>query len=930
MRKTKKTLAILAIVAMVLTMIPLNAFAATAATRLSGNTAVQTAQAIAQDGWTTSANAVIAPAIAYNMVDALAAAPLAAVLNAPVLLTDGDQLSAEAKAEIQRLGVAKVYVASGLAVIKAGVIADLQGLGVQVISMGGYDQYETSVNIAKEIAKVSPTTKIFIANGETARVAQDALSVASLAGATKQPLLLTQKGQLPTVVATYIDSIKANVTDSYIIGGTGVVSDDVKAQLPGTVSRNAGNDAYDTNLAVLTNFTTFDFSHIYVANGETMIDALAGAPLAAATAAPIVLVNGSVKTAATDFLKGKVNSSTVVTALGGAAVVSDNVRNTIANPSELNVTSVAGTTSSVYDGTDDQVLTLTVGGVAKTVNELESSGYTVEFQATEPVFTGDEYDSNDGYLVTDLSDATSDNNKFDYVVEISKDGAVVSTSASKRVTVKDAGTGTDAIESAKIFLADEAGTIDGTEVEIKSGTLDVNDIAYLRVRGTNSDDEFGSITAAAKYSSSDPSIAYVSKNETVEFTEDDKDYEDSYAQIILGGSTGSVTLTVTSSSSVKKTISLKVVDEDRVASASKTDIDKSTAVKLSTDATQQFGVTVKDQFGDPMKGYEIALKGVTSGADEIATAEVVDYDEDDGIDGTDKKGRIIVEVTGGADQGSGTLTIKDDDAKTLGTVSVSNTDTAGNPSKYKINLLPFETKELDINDVDTTTFKIDVYDSSGYKVADGADIPDLTVKVDGKACNDDADVNSYVTVDYTEDDHQLALTAKKVKSGSITIAVYQGGSSFQLASTSVTVKDTRAKITGATFESNIPDITTETGIKLSRVIKESGIKTDDGNPVTFYEDENHENIILIKTVDGTIIGNLKLSVLDGDLTPTFTGTNADANLKIAVTSDTEGESGTIRISVNKLSGVLDDNGVPSYATSVTSKNLTVTDLVLVD
>ena len=76
-----------------------------------------------------SVNAVVAPATGYNMVDALAAAPLAAALNAPVLLTDGDQLSAEAKAEITRLGVKTVYVTSGLAVIKAGVIADLQGYG---------------------------------------------------------------------------------------------------------------------------------------------------------------------------------------------------------------------------------------------------------------------------------------------------------------------------------------------------------------------------------------------------------------------------------------------------------------------------------------------------------------------------------------------------------------------------------------------------------------------------------------------------------------------------------------------------------------------------------------------------------------------------------------------------------------------------------
>ena len=55
MKRTKKTLASLAIAGMALTMIPFNALASDAVnTRLAGITAVQTSQAIAQDGWTSS------------------------------------------------------------------------------------------------------------------------------------------------------------------------------------------------------------------------------------------------------------------------------------------------------------------------------------------------------------------------------------------------------------------------------------------------------------------------------------------------------------------------------------------------------------------------------------------------------------------------------------------------------------------------------------------------------------------------------------------------------------------------------------------------------------------------------------------------------------------------------------------------------------
>ena len=940
MKKTKKALASLAIAGMALTMIPFNAFAAdTVSLRLAGNTAVQTAQAIAQDGWTTSQYAVIAPASAYNMVDALAAAPLAATLKAPVLLTGGDQLSAEVKEEITRLGVKTVYATSGLAVIKAGVIADLQGMGVEVVNLGGFDQYETSVNIAKQIAKVTPTTTIFIANGEAARVAQDALSVAAIAGAQQQPLLLTQKGQLPAAVADYIASIKDSVTASYITGGTGVVSDAVKAQLPGTVYRNAGNDAYDTNLEVLKNFTDLDFGRTFVANGETMIDALAGAPLAAATKSPVVLVNGSVKTATTNFLKTKVTASTVVTALGGTAVVPEYVRTAIAQPDELNVTDVAGTTSSIYEGDDDPVLAFTVGGVAKTIDEMEDAGYTVEFQATQPVFYGDEYDSTDGILNMgdDAEFPLTVDETFNYKVVISK-GDTVITSTSKKVTVKEATSGTSAIDEAKIFLANEDGDIDGDNVEIKSGTLTVDDEAFLRVRGSDADDEYGPITTEAKYSSSDPAIAYIDKSDDVVQTAASGDVDDEYAQIVLGGSTGSVTITITTSDGYKKTLDLKVVDEDRKVSSSKTDIDKPSKLKLGgPDTSQVFGVTVNDQFGDPIKDYVIEPKDAISGGDTIAQAVAVEYvgddtapdydgDVDDDNAATDKKGRVVVLVKGGEDDGTASFTIKDEESDSLGSVSVSNRASSGTATDYDLTIAPFKSKTLDASDDDDKTayFIIDAYDSSGYRT-DDVDYSDLTLKIDGdKVTDDDDDPSKYVTATI-DDAGYITVTAKKVKSGSIKIALYQGDSSINLASTTVEVEDSNSTITGATFQSSIPTIYSENGIKLDRIIKDSGIKTDDGNPVTFELEGDYE--VRILAVDRTVIGNLKLSVLDGDLYPTFE--DNDDDIYVVLHDSDEGETGKIRLTVNKLTGGdVNEDGAPDNATSITSTNITVDDLSL--
>ncbi|MDO0824397.1 cell wall-binding repeat-containing protein [Desulfosporosinus nitroreducens] len=318
MKKTKKALASLAIAGMTLSLIPFNVFAATTVpTRIAGVTAEQTAVNIAdQTGYTGAA--ILASSASYGMVDALTAGPLAASLKAPILLTGaGNTLDAATKAELTKLAVKTVYVTSGTAVIKQGVIDELKAMGIEVVSLGGYDRAETSVNIAK---KMTGVTKVAVAN-----TVVDALSIASVASAANQPILLTDKDALPASVAAYL-AANSSIAASDVIGGTGVISDAVKAGLP-AATRHAGMSAYDTNNQVIQDFASaLAFENVYVANGITGIDALAGAPLAAQTKSAIVLTDGKTVPAAAAFTYSKATATTVVTALGGEYVVPESVR----------------------------------------------------------------------------------------------------------------------------------------------------------------------------------------------------------------------------------------------------------------------------------------------------------------------------------------------------------------------------------------------------------------------------------------------------------------------------------------------------------------------------------------------------------------------------------------------------------------------------
>ncbi|SDG42202.1 cell wall-binding repeat-containing protein [Desulfosporosinus hippei] len=365
MKKTKKALASLAIAGMTLTMIPFNVFAASPIpTRLSGLTAEQTAVAIAdQTGYTGTA--ILASSTSYGMVDALTAGPLATSLKAPILLTGaGNTLDAATKAELTKLAVKTVYVTSGTAVIKQGVIDELKGMDIEVVALGGFDRAETSVNIAK---KMTGVTKVAVAN-----TVVDALSIAAVASAANEPILLTDKDALPASVAAYLAS--AGVTSSDVIGGTGVISDAVVAGLP-SATRHAGMTAYDTNNQVIQDFAAgLAFDNIYVANGVTGIDALAGAPLAAQTKSPIVLTDGSTVPAAAAFTYSK-NSSAVVTALGGTAVVPESVR---VGVSTGNVTNVPGDLAIVSISALDDSNRFIEVTFNKPVSGLQASDVVIE------------------------------------------------------------------------------------------------------------------------------------------------------------------------------------------------------------------------------------------------------------------------------------------------------------------------------------------------------------------------------------------------------------------------------------------------------------------------------------------------------------------------------------------------------------------------
>lgn len=306
------------------------AFASTNAkkpNRISGANRYKTAVAVSQKGWTASNYAVLARGDDY--ADALCAGPLAEKFGAPILLTEPNKLNADALAELKRLKVKNVIIVGGTGAIGSSVEDAVKAADIpNVERVYGLDRYETSVKIAEKLGDVS---QIAVATGLDF---PDALSISAIAAKSEMPILLTGKTNLPESVKQYLSG--KQISKSYIVGGTGIINDSVKENLPNAV-RLGGKDRFETNALVMEEFASqLDFNTIYVAigegpNGNEFADALSGAVLAAKTSSPVVLVGKSLPKVTADFLKTNISIVSKAIALGGEAVVPSPILDSIAS-----------------------------------------------------------------------------------------------------------------------------------------------------------------------------------------------------------------------------------------------------------------------------------------------------------------------------------------------------------------------------------------------------------------------------------------------------------------------------------------------------------------------------------------------------------------------------------------------------------------------
>ncbi|MFQ3545408.1 cell wall-binding repeat-containing protein [Halobacillus rhizosphaerae] len=270
-------------------------------------------------------------ATANNFPDALSAGPLADVMNAPILLTDsGEPLSDEVIKEIKRLGAENAFIVGGDGVVTDEVVDQLRDMGMDandVERLSGDNRYETNRAVVNKLGSLGfglNDSGVFVATGEKFA---DALSAGPFAGSKKMPIVLTKKNELPKGMEKVF-----NGRDVYVLGGEGVVSEDVQNKIEGmskSTTRLAGTNRYGTLVEVLKEFAN-STDTFYVSTGDKYPDALSSTPLVNSNDGVLLLTHpDNLPTEVNNYLQKYLYQNGVkhIVAIGGENAVSQEVKN---------------------------------------------------------------------------------------------------------------------------------------------------------------------------------------------------------------------------------------------------------------------------------------------------------------------------------------------------------------------------------------------------------------------------------------------------------------------------------------------------------------------------------------------------------------------------------------------------------------------------
>lgn len=264
---------------------------------------------------------------ADNYPDALAGAPLAGLLGAPILLTEQDELPHHVFTELDRLRPELVILLGGTAALSTSIEDQLRDdLSLfNTLRLGGATRFDTAALIADEIARRGGRTdRAFLVRGEhpePVRAWPDAVAVSTLAARSGTPILLAANDYVPSPTFNALEA--HGINDVIVIGGPAALSHESAGTVGDAgynVSRIAGDSRFATSLEVADRalLEGADPRNVWLVTGGNYADALVASPAAARDNAIVLMIDGAhwENSAAQSFLFDRVDAVDQVTVIG--------------------------------------------------------------------------------------------------------------------------------------------------------------------------------------------------------------------------------------------------------------------------------------------------------------------------------------------------------------------------------------------------------------------------------------------------------------------------------------------------------------------------------------------------------------------------------------------------------------------------------------
>ena len=190
--------------------------------RVYGKTAVDTAIKIYNTGSGWSKTCIVATSNGYW--DALSIVPYAYASKSPIFLTGpGNKLTSDTVSAIKSGSFTRAVIVGGNAAVSAEVEGQLASANVSVTRLSGKNALETSAKIAQwELGEGMGLTYMGVA---TTNGYWDALTGASLCGATNSVLVLANVAGGYTAIDAVYDKSNAYGVHGYVFGGRAAISE---------------------------------------------------------------------------------------------------------------------------------------------------------------------------------------------------------------------------------------------------------------------------------------------------------------------------------------------------------------------------------------------------------------------------------------------------------------------------------------------------------------------------------------------------------------------------------------------------------------------------------------------------------------------------------------------------------------------------------